>query len=89
MSRPDFAKVEGVRAKLRLGEEDKTLAEWRGPGNYQVISGQLDEEGQEIARMVGDLPYFVDGHVNTVAAPYFAFPGDEDEQRCWLGFSSP
>ncbi|MGK0618102.1 hypothetical protein [Meiothermus cerbereus] len=58
--------------------------EWRGPGDYKVISGQLDEDGQDILETVSDLPHFIDGYVNTVDAyqdePYFGWPEEEEDE---------
>lgn len=71
---------------LRYDGKGGILAEleWRGPGDYEVISGQLDEEGRDILEAVSDLPHYVDGYVNVVDAhegnPYFGWPEGEEEE---------
>ncbi|GIW38954.1 MAG: hypothetical protein KatS3mg075_435 [Meiothermus sp.] len=62
------------------GGEPLAEIEWRGVGDYTVISGKLDESGKEIAD-VAFLPGFVDGYCNVGDAyegqPYWGWPNKD------------
>ncbi|PZA06494.1 MULTISPECIES: hypothetical protein [unclassified Meiothermus] len=69
---------------IRYGGDNSVLAEieWRGPGDYRVLSGQLDDDAKDVLEAVGDMPYYIDGYANVSDAyegrPYFGWP-EEDE----------
>lgn len=78
MDNPDALRL------IRYDGDGSVMAEieWRGPGDYQVLSGQLDDEGKDMLEAVTDFPDFVDGYTNVSDAyegrPYFGWP-EEDE----------
>jgi len=66
-------------------DDEKILAviDWRGPGDDEVVSGQLDEKGRDNLEVVFDLPYLVGGYANFLSAyegrPHFDWPKEEEQ----------
>ncbi|RIH87793.1 hypothetical protein [Calidithermus roseus] len=68
---------------IRYNPDGSVMAEveWRGPGDYTVVNGALDEEGKAILDAVGDIYGYVEGYTNVNDAyedrPYFGWPEEK------------